>query len=175
MEERFRDARLFRLYEYWQSKRTGPDAARRADIHLTELTDLLPSLHLIDVSWEPLRFLHRLIGTEIVEWMGRDVTGRYLDHSLYGAATDEIVASMETVAQEARPYHRTAHLTWHAHDWLEMEAVELPLLGDDDRVSAILCGAAFRRREPGTVERLIHVPLPERNGNRNGDNGAHHA
>ncbi len=160
MEEWFGDSRLFRLYEYWHSKKAGGQTVRRADIDLAEIMTLLPILHILEISGEPARFRHRFVGTEIVEALGRDVTGRDVDADLYGEAVQEIAASLARVAQDPRPYRRIAHLTWHEYDWLEMEAVELPLVGDDGSVNTLLCGSIFHRRAPGPGPRLVHEPLP---------------
>jgi hypothetical protein len=169
MEEWFRDERLLRIYDYWRSKRGGRPAPSRTDIVFAEIAELLPAMQIVEVQRDPLRFRHRFVGTEAVEALGRDVTGRHIDETLYGPATDEIIGSLETVVREARPYRRTALLTWHARDWLLIETVELPLLDGDSQVEAILAGVNFRRRDVELAERMVHVPLPvPDNGNGNG-------
>lgn len=160
MEDWFGDQRLFRLYQYWQSKKFSGRAVRRADIDLSEITTLLPNLLILDISGEPARFRHRFVGTDIVEEMGRDVTGQFVSADLYGEATEEIVNSLEETVREARPFRRTAHLKWHERDWLEIEAVELPVVDDEGSVIALVCGLVFRRRDPGPGPRLVHEPLP---------------
>ncbi|MEQ8701987.1 MAG: PAS domain-containing protein [Bauldia litoralis] len=164
MEEWFRDPRLFQLYQYWQSKKAGGQSVRRADIDFAEILALLPILHILEINGEPGRFRHRFVGTEIVEALGRDVTGRDVDGDLYGDVGREIAASLARVAQDPRPYRRIAHLTWHEYDWLEMESVELPMVDDEGRVVALLSGATFHRREPGSGPRLVHEPLPVPDG-----------
>lgn len=164
MENLFRDRRLIELYEYWRSKRGDGAVPRRADIDLSEITHLLPILNIVEVSRDPPRFRHRLIGTEVVEAMGRDATGEYVNRDLYGDAVEEIAAALETVVREARPYRRLAHLSWYERDWMEMEAIELPLADDEGQIVALLCGANFRRREPGPGPRMTHEPLPAPNG-----------
>lgn len=166
MEDLFRDRRLVRLYDYWLSKKGDDVAPRRSDIDLSDITSLLPILQMVEISRDPLRFRHRLVGTEVVEAMGRDVTGEFVDRELYGEATEEIVASLEAVVREVRPYRRIAHLSWHDRDWLEIEAIELPLVDDAGQVVALLCGADFRRREPGPGARMIHEPLTVPDGTK---------
>ncbi len=173
MAEWFRDERLLKIYEYWQSKRHGRPAPARSDIVFAEIAHLLPVMQIVEVQRDPMRFRHRFVGTEIVESMGRDVTGRYVDQALYGTATDEILASLETVVREGRPYRREALLTWYDRDWLMIEAVELPLLDDSGEIGAILAGVDFRRRGDDVASRLVHLPLPipgdgAENGNGNG-------
>ncbi len=164
MEDLFRDRRLIELHDYWLSKKGNRVATRRSDIDLTVIPSLLPVLQVIEVSRDPLRFRHRMVGTEVVEAMGRDVTGEAIDRELYGEATNEIAASLEAVVREVRPYRRVAHLSWHDRDWLEIEAIELPLVDDEGQVVALLCGVDFRRREPGPGPRMVHEPLPAQDG-----------
>ena len=160
MEELFGDQRLFQLYQYWQSKKVGGQAVRRADVDLSEIPTLLPILQILDVDGAPPCFRHRFVGTDVVEAMGRDVTGQFVGADLYGEATEEIVKSLEETVREARAFRRTAHLQWHDRDWLEIEAVELPVVDDEGSVIALVCGAIFRRHEPGPRPRLVHEPLP---------------
>lgn len=165
MDEWFRDQRLRQIYDYWNSKRQGQRAPRQSDIDLAEIATLLPIIQMIDVDRDPLRFRHRFAGTEIVEWMGRDATGKELNSDLYGSEAEAILDTLRTIVDEGRPYHRTSLLHWHERDWLVMETVELPLLDDAGQVAAILGGACFRPREPGVAETRVHTPLrlPEEN------------
>ena len=125
MDEHFSDPRLGRLYAYWRSKRHDDCPPQRRNLDPIEIPELLPILHLIDVLWEPLRFRHRLVGTEVVRHMARDVTGLPVDVTLYGPATTEIVDSLEMLATQGRPYRREARLDWHGRQWLAMECAEL--------------------------------------------------
>lgn len=143
MGDLFHDGRLSRLYAYWWSKRGQAGTPNRADLDPSEIPDLLPIVHLIDVRWDPLRFRHRLIGTELVQRMERDVTGKDLDETLYGPATADILDRLGRVAAEVRGYRRRSRLDWQKRDWLAVEAVLLPLVGDDGRTAMILRGASI--------------------------------
>ena len=142
MKNVFRDDRLPRLFDYWLGKRGNRQAPARRNIKPMEIPALLPIVHLIDVHEDPLAFRHRLVGTEIVEMVGRDVTGKLVDESLYGKATREVFDGLAAVAWEVRPYRRLARLDYHDRPWLAMEALEMPLLDDDGRVNMILRGAS---------------------------------
>ncbi|MBC7103877.1 MAG: PAS domain-containing protein, partial [Parvibaculum sp.] len=86
----FRDPRLDWLYGYWLQKRGNRRAASRGDLAPSEIKPVLPILNLIDVRREPLGFRHRLVGTEIVERLGRDATGCWVESTLYGPAWQDI-------------------------------------------------------------------------------------
>ena len=73
------DLRLRALYDYWQRKRGDRALPSRADIDPIELKDLLGNLFLVDVNYQPLSFRYRLAGTNIVQVLGRELTGRTAD------------------------------------------------------------------------------------------------
>src|SRR5690348_504496 len=72
------------LVAYWESKRAGRIAPRRADIDPTDLAPHLPNIFMLDVLEGGTDFSFRLIGTGIVRGMGRDSTGKRLS-DLYRA------------------------------------------------------------------------------------------
>jgi hypothetical protein len=151
------DHRLEHIFHYWQAKRGKRAMPQRADIRPSELGAALRLINLVDVIHDPLRFRHRLVGSEHVEWLGRNATGRYLDETLYGEAAGEILAAFATIVREKRPYFRLSRLDWNNQKWLVMEAVELPLAGNDGEVNMILRGAVFR---PARVaQRMEFSPL----------------
>jgi hypothetical protein len=142
----FSDHRLDLIHRHWQTRCAGRIMPQRADIRPSELGAALRLLNLVDVLHSPLRFRHRLVGSEHVEWLGRNATGRDIDDTLYGAATGEIFNAFATIVREQRPYCRLSRLDWNNQKWLMMEAVELPLADSDGRVNMILRGAIFRPR-----------------------------
>lgn len=138
----FRDERLAGLLAYWRERRGNRQAPARRNIKPMEIPSLLPIVHLIDVQDDPLAFRHRLVGTEIVEKVGRNVTGKWVDEALYGKALRDVFDGLAAVAWEVRPYRRLARLDYHDRPWLGMESLEMPLLDDDGRVNMILRGAS---------------------------------
>ncbi len=159
MGSQFSDERLARLYRYWSEKCRGRPAPHRGDLQPNEIPDLLPIVHLIDVGWNPMSFRHRLVGTELVERLERDVTGKTVDETLYGDATTEIVADLSRIATEARPYRRQNRLTWHARDWLVIESIEMPLIDDAGRVAMILAGRVVSTPQRSAPDKIEFVPL----------------
>ncbi|PKP77724.1 MAG: PAS domain-containing protein [Alphaproteobacteria bacterium HGW-Alphaproteobacteria-3] len=156
----FRDPRLEWLYGYWLEKKGDRRAASRCDLAPFEVKPLLPILNLIDVRHEPLGFRHRLVGTEIVERLGRDATGCWVGSALYGPAWTSIFDGLRAVTEEVRPYRRIAHLDWHVRQWLSMESLELPLIGEDGEVNMIVRAASyFTDPHSATRERCIATPL----------------
>lgn len=77
-EDRIASLALRDLHAYWLGKWRGTSMPRRADIEPLEIPTLLPMVYLVDIDREPLRFRFRLVGTRVVAWFGRDLTGDYL-------------------------------------------------------------------------------------------------
>jgi hypothetical protein len=156
----FWDDRLEDLFAYWNLKRGNRPAPSRRDLDPRDIARLLPCLHLIDVEREPLRFRHRLVGSELIDILGRNVTGKYVGDGLYGRAAGEIFDTMKTLTTQLRPFRRRARLEWHRADRLTMEALELPLVDENGQVNMILCGRSFSLADPPLSTRLNFDPLP---------------
>ncbi|MFN4354649.1 PAS domain-containing protein [Parvibaculum sp.] len=138
----FRDPRLAYLFDYWRSKKGERIAASRTDLLPSEIKHFLPIMNLIDVRRDPLRFRHRLVGTEIVDRLGRDVTGELVSAELYGPAYERVFEGLKAVAEEVRPYRRLTRLSWYDRSWLSVESLELPLIDSGGEVNMILRAAS---------------------------------
>jgi len=133
---------VHRLYDYWQAK--GGAEGRipwRRDIDPLELAEILPNLAIteaVDGRWR-----YRLIGTRIVEFVGRDSTGRYFDE-------------LEFDRKEPFWHRRYARVfagdTLHGRDvmhWVGREFIPyywigLPLLTADGRIGQVISALDFQ-------------------------------
>ncbi len=138
----FRDPRLAYLFDYWRAKKGERIAASRTDLLPSEIKPFLTIMNLIDVQRDPMRFRHRLVGTEIVDWLGRDVTGAMVSPELYGPAFERVFDGLRAVTEEVRPYRRLARLSWYDRSWLAVESLELPLIDSAGEVNMILRAAS---------------------------------
>jgi hypothetical protein len=71
------DARFERFYDHWQALRGDRPMPVRRELDPADIKDLLP--HIVIVAVDGPRFLFRLVGTEVVNRIGVDNTGRHLD------------------------------------------------------------------------------------------------
>jgi hypothetical protein len=67
---------LARVLAYWERKRAGRFAPRRADIDPLDFVEVLPRVMLADVIGAPPEFRYRLCGTGIGAVHGEDFTNR---------------------------------------------------------------------------------------------------
>lgn len=79
LADRIEHPLLRELYRYWESLRCGREFPARSDFDPVDIRDMLGSVALADVLYDPLRFRFRLIGTKIAQRWGFDLTGRRPD------------------------------------------------------------------------------------------------
>jgi len=102
-----------RFYEYWLSVAPPGQLPGRQHVQPEELVPLLPRVWMLDIYRDPLRFRFRLAGTNIVDSVGRELTGRWLDE-----AQPEMVATpmaydrYRFVAETGRPTWRRGTIYW---------------------------------------------------------------
>jgi hypothetical protein len=137
--------RFLDLRAYWDAKRGDRSRPTRSDIDPLELRKHLGSLVLIDVLPGMADFRMRLIGSTIVETLGRDSTGKLLSalkpadtnwwrfcHDLYSA-----IAERGVIAR-AR-----GNLRMVGRDFRSFDSVLLPLDAGDGTVGMILAEQIF--------------------------------
>ena len=141
------DPLIKRLYLYWQGKCGARSMPARADIDPLEMRSMLGYLMLLDVLPVPQRFRVRLQGTELMWWIGRELTGLTLD----ALPASELVAfagrCLADVVASGAPYH------WIGRHVLDdvmrrYEALILPLSSDGSTVDMLLVGVRCRGRFP---------------------------
>ncbi len=135
------------LYEYWAS--LGPGGGKlpgRRDFDPLAVPHLLPNVMLLDVVGQPPRFRYRLVGTRMVDALGSDLTGRWLDeaHSRPGGGKPQF-PSYEKVAHEGVSDWRRGppHFMSYLDKCTEVERVFLPLATDGRQVDMILTIVVF--------------------------------
>lgn len=129
------DPKLQRLHAIWQAK-CGPNGLPgRADFDPVELPpELLPWITIFDVEGE--RFRIRLVGTGIVEALGEDTTGRYLDEIPNTHAQHD---RARWVVANAKPYFITdLPIVWDQDRYGRYSVICAPLATDGTEVDKLL-------------------------------------
>lgn len=109
----------------------------RADIDPADIRHLLPAIALVDIEPEPFRVRYRVVGTRLVQDMGHDFTGLYLDELRFDRP-DELLALYRRAVQERIPTFRSG--TWRRPDGIVwgLETAILPLSDNDEQVTQCL-------------------------------------
>jgi hypothetical protein len=145
--------RVLRLYHYWLSI-CPPDGGlpRRRAFDPVAVPDLLPGIWLLDVQHDPFRLRYRLAGTVIVEAIGHEVTGQWLDEAHPHVRGDaQFFDRYRGVVETGVPsWRRGKPQLWTNRDFGIVENLVVPLAMDGHTVD-ILCIYTVLYRPDGTA------------------------
>ena len=138
--------RLRQLYEYWLEKRGDRKMPSRADLDPVDIRFVIGDIVLADVIDEtPPRFRIRVHGTNLVERVNFELTGKMLDEMPAPEFRDLVTKSFRKVTRTAEPLHVLAERM--LDDRMQRyEAIILPLSSDGRKVDRLMVG-------------MIHEPL----------------
>jgi hypothetical protein len=94
------DARFTRFYDHWQRIRAYRPMPVRRDLDPADIKELLP--HVVIVAVDGSRFLFRLVGTDVVNRMGGNDTGRHLDETPATAGFRDFAARVFETVRDRR-------------------------------------------------------------------------
>jgi hypothetical protein len=141
-----RDPDLVALHAYWLGKRGAGELPARADIAPEEMKALLPHVMLYDVG-PAGRHRIRLVGSSIVEFMGRNLTGQESGTHLEARPAAAIRRLIDLAAGERRPVFRAGKAWWwREKSYRDFEACLLPLAPAGKPVNMVLAGVKFATR-----------------------------
>lgn len=142
-------------YAYWRAKRAGRRMPRRSDIDPTEIRLLLPNIAIAEALERDgvVRFRYRLVGTAIVDVLGKDPTGHYADEVFEGADGEFLVKLQRMVFDERRPLFCESEYSVLCDASLRAKRLLLPLSDDDNRVNQIFSLLVFHHgaRQPAVI------------------------
>ena len=141
---------LLALERFWYAKRQGPRLPSKSDFPPTEMKPWLGHLMLVDVARAPLRFRVRLMGVSLVNFAGKDHTGKWFD---------EIFES-ERLARNLHPYLACLESKAPRYDdsafiqdqtrRLRLQRLHLPCAEDGETVDLII-GCGYASKESSTI------------------------
>jgi hypothetical protein len=132
------DPLLAALVDYWERKRGDRAMPRRRDIDPLDMPrPLLPHLDLVEFG-DGGRARYRLIGTALVDAMGRDMTGRFLDTVLSGEHAAFVDRLYRDVQRACRPVYGLCRLGIGAGRTLRLRRLVTPLSEDGSVVTMVL-------------------------------------
>lgn len=134
------DEKLQDLHAIWLSKLGADRLPGREDFDPTELPPrLLPWITIFDIEAE--RFRIRIVGTGIVEALGQDTTGRYLDEL---PNTDLLLARARWAVENAKPFYvPDLTMVWDEDRWGRYSVLCVPLASDGKQVDKLLYLMSF--------------------------------
>ena len=142
------------LYRFWNAARSGRAMPLRSEIDLLRVPGLLPKLMLIEVSetGEGPRFRYSMLGTELVQRLGRDVTGRYVDESLEGEHRNFMLGLYGEAWRTRQPAMAASEYISANEVAFTCQRLVLPLSDDGVAVSHLLGIQVFLPGAPGMTK-----------------------
>jgi hypothetical protein len=148
LPEGIRHPSLIRLYEHWEAKRGARAMPSRTDFDPVDLSYILGHLLLMDVIGPPpWRFRYRLIGSELTQRSGRDLTGRMVDELPESEYRTSVIAWHTAVVEQRTPRRS---LTRRVIDrrWQHYEILTMPLSSDGEAVDMTVTGVYYIDEQP---------------------------
>jgi len=131
-------AEISAMYDYWASKRGGRSMPSPSDIDPIDIPKLLPGITLVDVTYEPLRFTYRLVGTRETRIRGYDPTGMLVVEGSVGGQVGLILEVYENIALTGQFAYFSEVNRIAENRWVPFETIYLPLGVDGRTVTRIL-------------------------------------
>lgn len=133
------DARLRAFFDYWRRQAPPGRLPGRRHIDPLDIPKLLARIAMFDVVRDGprLRFRFRLMGTGVVELMGADYTGRWVDETM----SPEVYAHLEAAFAQVcagEPHYWERLLPFPARDFVGHRRLALPLASDGTTVDMII-------------------------------------
>jgi len=158
------DKRLLALYRYWDSKRGDQTLPARANIDPADIPSLLSIVILVDISAAG-EYRYRLVGTEIVRWLGRDITDQTFSEALpSGPYSDFITSLVCDAASAGRPLYSEGAFIIEGRIDRQVRRLVLPLSADGSTVNMALCGQTIVVATKGALKTSLtrEPPFTER-------------
>ncbi len=137
------------FFTYWQSVRPAPRLLpARHHLDPAAMKAVLPGIWLLDLQREPFRLRYRLVGTEVVEYIGAEVTGMWMDEA-HPDIRDKpaYLERYRAVVQTGMPsWRRGIPSLGIRQDFHMIENIVLPLASDGSVVDMLAGFSVMYRR-----------------------------
>jgi hypothetical protein len=126
------------LYQYWNARRGVQPMPSRSDIDPLEMRQWLPRIMLVDVGPTGQQFTYRLVGTQIVDLLGTNPTGRPVETAWPEEGVPELLQSYREVVETRKPLFCQQTREWLGDQQPSAWAMRLPLSSGGGEVDMIL-------------------------------------
>lgn len=127
------------LYDYWQSECAAAVPLPKDMIDPVRLpAKILPRFAIIEVLREPLDFRYRLLGTNLIQFFGRDSTGKRFSEIAYPEPHgDRLKHYFSMIVNENAVVYRETKADWANRDYLTIASMFLPGTSNGERTDYI--------------------------------------
>ncbi len=134
------------LMNYWRELGESDDQPPRLQtFKLMDIYQSAPQLFIRDRIVEGDEFRIRFIGTQVTEWLGRELTGKLVHESFSPDAAKSLLEAFRVCANEVRPIRTVGYADFvkDREHW-NFEALYLPLLGSGDQVEHVVGAVDYK-------------------------------
>ena len=152
-------------WDYWRKKVGDGDIPDRAAIVPTDIPELLPHVYMVDVVDGGARFRYRLVGSNIVDRVGFNATGKFLSEVVQGEH-ERYMANLfrQVVSTRHGIYSRSAY-RYPDRDFVSTSRIFLPLTRGGREVAIILAAQVFGFARTEDLREFVTILSDDRNGN----------
>ncbi len=126
------------LRDFWSELRRNDVLPARDQFTPSDLLPWLSLVSLVDVSPAPRRFRWRLIGSRIVEFLGRDSSGRWFDEVYDAQALKDFNAAYSLCVDRRRPVAFRGTVVFAGKDHIGFRMLQLPLATNGSDVDMLM-------------------------------------
>jgi hypothetical protein len=126
------------FYRYWDQKRGTRRMPARRDIDPYEMKRWLAGMQLIDVYYNPLRLVYRLVGQLDVDFRGYNPTGRTVEECYLGESFEQTMTNYNIAITQKTFVYDHADSPGASGLVQSQECILLPLSDDDEVVNMVM-------------------------------------
>ncbi|UUX50587.1 PAS domain-containing protein [Nisaea acidiphila] len=127
------------FYEFWKECCGDSPVPDREHFTPESLRPWIGHVQIVEVIDGGRDFYHRIIGTEIVEAVGRDLSRKYVSESSYGIGAEAMLERYRETAGRAVPVFRKGRMIWApSNSWTSFESVTAPMGQGSDAVDQLI-------------------------------------
>ena len=138
---------VLRFHDLWSSRSSECGIPRRDQFSIEDLRPWFGNIVIMDVVDFGADFKHRLIGTRIVETVGRDLTGKLVSQCDYAIGAGMMLVRYREVMNASEPMFHAGEVIWSMNrSWLRFEMVSAPLSADGTGVNKLITAMLFAKK-----------------------------
>lgn len=127
------------FYRFWDSCRDGGPIPDRARFTPESLLPWIGHIQIVDVVDGGRDFFHRIVGTEIVAVVGRDLSRKYVSESDYKIGAEAMLARYRETTARAIPTFRKGAMIWALNSsWVAFESLTAPMGHGGDEMAQLI-------------------------------------
>lgn len=127
------------FHDLWISLREPTRLPPRSAFELEMLRPWFGNIQIVDLIDGGRDVYHRLIGTKIVDAVGRDLTGKLVSACEYEIGTEAMLARYRATAEKGEPVFRKGRTVWAPDkSWRNFELVTAPLSENGKTVDQLI-------------------------------------